>query len=597
MSYQTLIRTVRDGEAVRGGVTNRPTLELKGNIDHLKSLLDTISAGSTVIDRAKNMSSAVAVGRPVYYNTTNHRYEPALASVAVDAATGVLSLAESAKVRGVCITKNSSENGDVLLFGMYIVDMSLAIDDTVVPGDYYLSPMQAGKLVRQEPGVSVPVLTVMESATTSTWLIYVNPLPRALLDGHKHHKFSLQCVPAGESVLADSRWSVTADTDIEGWLPADDPSFGGLAPLGAQFGYNIAASSFSALWPPLPVESAVLLWNRGEDFAVLGTLVPTGADELVVIDRNGIWWMSNCFGDVPWPTVPDSISEGVSEVCECPRALQSSMTLWFSLPLFYSLQTAVLSLTVKDGSPLTITCAGTDDTAGTGHLVIGLQLALTVQTEDTAGYTALKGLTDAGTFIKGPMVESVVAGSDNVTLTGDVTNEDGSVQGKVSIFVDNDLTNTELQVDTVRLDGVTDEYYEEVMGLGFPAGRQAAYRGRISVPAKQTLPEGTVLKLRLQLLGRTTGTVPDDVFSLTYRVLSRDSALLTAAALPTADSASSIDAGITLASSNQVFTAESAAISVVAGDTVFFTLQRLSTDAYSGELHVIRQAGVLSISQ
>jgi hypothetical protein len=45
---------------------------------------------------------------------------------------------------------------------------------------------------------------------------------------------------------------------------------------------------------------------------------------LVVLDANGIWWLSDCHNDAPWPATYDSavseppLSEGYAE---CPRQL------------------------------------------------------------------------------------------------------------------------------------------------------------------------------------------------------------------------------------------------------------------------------------
>jgi hypothetical protein len=146
------------------------------------------------------------------------------------------------------------------------------------------------------------------------------------------------------------------------------------------------------------------------------------------------------------------------------------MTLYFSRPTFWSADTAVLSLHVANGTPLDVYCQSDMLDATTGHLEIDLDVeALVATDDDTAGATVLKGVYGK-TLTRGPVVEGIKAGSANVSLTSDLgaLPESGVAQGIVTISVDSSVSGAELAVQTVRVDGVTDELYEDVIALAFP---------------------------------------------------------------------------------------------------------------------------------
>ncbi len=159
--------------------------------------------------------------------------------------------------------------------------------------------------------------------------------------------------------------------------------------------------------------------------------------------------------------------------------------------------------------------------------------------------------------------------------------------------METDLDDTELSVEIVRLVGVTDEPYQNVLGLNFSTVRaNASIRGMIRVPTKAALSDGAMLRLRLWLLGRAAGTVPDDLLTATYRVLARPE---TPTALPTDDTELPLDVSATLVSANSYYEVTSDPIKVAAGDVVLFTLTRVGSDGYSGDVLLIRRTGVISL--
>lgn len=604
MSLERFLQLLSPGDPVRAGTINRPLRTNDQNIKYVWDVLQAAAVGSTVYARRQTVEAEVQVGMAVYLDPTTQRFTRALAVAAVDATTGVVYTAPSAQVWGVVTAKLNATLADVLLYGLDDVDLSQATaDGAPAAGTYYLSGAAPGKLTRQQPPVSVPVLRRIPDGR-----VFVQPQFVDYLDRHTHYRFDLACRPAGITAppAENALHVVTApDSAVRGWLPADHSLFAGKAPPGAVFGYNLAAHpALQAVWPPTAAATAELAWNKGLSADVGFTGVPLGTGGLAVLDVNGIWWMSNCYGDVPWPLwfesgSSDSYSDSVG--AECPRRLDMALQLYFSRVNFATDASVVLSLR-SDDARLRVRCYG-DPTreAATGHLVLDLDLNLVV-TDDEPGYLALKSFDpDTAEFKRGPVAEGLWAASGNVNLAGSATSTrtiGGSPRtvhhGVVAVSVDPADTK-ELDVQLVRLDGVEEAYVgaPPLMYLEFAAGDERAYRGKINVPGDLaiTAPE---LKLRFTLLGRAVGTLPQLTFSA--RIVPRPAdGLDTPLDLPEDVDEFAVTCVTTavLTDTNQYVEAESEPFAVAAGDTVFFNVSRGDADGYAGDMGVLRQAGVV----
>lgn len=593
MAFEQFLRLIRNGEPVTAGVANRGPEQIDRNVRYLWDVLQAANIGSTVYARKVTVEADALKGMPVYYNATAQRFERALARVSSDATTGVVETAASSHVFGLVSFKHNATLADVLLFGYAELDLSAALADAVQSGVYYLSGTTAGRLVRQRPPVSVPVC---RAAGTR---VFVNPALVDFLDRHTHYRFRLSCLPAGVHTPpeAGDRHVITdPDDTLPGWLPADHASFDGKAPSGAKFGYNFAShSALDNAWPPLPVTQSYLEWNKGLDGDVGFTGVPA---DLCIVNADGIWWMSDCYGDVPWPAFWDTTPEtgtSLTEVLgECPRDLYMDMVLWFTKVNFATENTVVTSLRSLDAR-LIVKCLNGDDGAA-GDLTIDLDLSLLVAADPVRGSMVLKEL-DGDTFKKGRVQEGLYALTDNVTLTSNVPTikrvvddpaSENVYQGLVGISVAPQST-LELPVLLTRLDGASEEFYQDVMYLGLPAGEATGFRSKLQVPTTFGLPSPK-LKLRLTLLGRSAGSLPD--LTVTARRVPRAT---TPAALPLTGSEFSVTIStVATVTANQYVEFTSDEFVVAAGDAVFFWVQRSDSDGYAGEVGVIQQMGVLS---
>lgn len=631
-SFPSRLRHIQDGEPVSAGVAGRPNQDLEGRTAYLKEVVDSIEAGRALVLRDQPVKSDVLEQQPVYWNSANQQYEQALAAVENDEATQMLATAESADVVGLVLTKKVGNVADIVIWGVVQFEsLANTIDDeTIEPGRYYLSPAAPGKLVKQRPAATVAVCIVfgpLDSCDQNTW-VFVMPQMRDFLEDHIHYQFDLVPRPAGTHVppMMGERHVITdADTDKQGWLPADHAIFDGKAPAGAQFGYNLSAhSGLDKVFPPIPATSYVVemmhssnLGTNATSFEGLERVPP----EQVIIDVNGIWWMTDCYNEVPWPTELDTTlssssssssaasppssssslsSSSAEELTVCPTPRDMRIILSFIKMTFMTNKTVVTSLQPDEGQPLSfVSCDGEE--ANTGDLFARLVLNLLVE-EGALGGQALKNITSDNKFSRGYVTEGMIAGSEQVTLSGSQTrlldpDEDFNAstnpvvhQGIVTVDIQVDPTERELLPQLSILGDAVERTYKRIAYLGFPTGRDSEVRAKFVVPPAG-LPLNPKLKIRAQLFGRGVGTLTD--LGTTYYISAR----------PETGSPTSItDADVSLVmdtdvavNADEIHELESDQIDISPGDTVFVSLIREAdgSPTYDFEIGLVRLGAVI----
>jgi hypothetical protein len=534
---------------------------------------------------------------PVFFNANTKQFERALAAADIDNTTGAFVMSDTSQVWGVVLEKYSAKSADILLHGMATLNLSLAVVGDVTPGLYYLSGITPGKLVRQRPPVGVTVLQVAAEVEDDKHVVLVNTKFHDMLEAHRHYKFTLQVFPAGDHTppeVGGTHEISNADASIEGWLPADDAIFDDKAPAGAKFGYNLSVSKLKNLWPPVPPEHADLQLFTGGTGEELGGSVPLGEDGLCVVNRYGLWWMSDCYGQVPWDPTFDSNSSLSESLSECPTELERKLLIWFTRPVFDNSATWVASLQAREGSGLMVTCIDTGEDAKTGSLLIDLDLSLTLGATNTPGHIVFKGLANRQ-FLRGPVVESIKPVGTNLALISNVaTGDDGQKYGELQLSVQTDLNAGEINVSVSRLEGVQEQYFNRVLGLGFSAGRNSSMRCKLEVPADLVLPDGTKAKLVLWVLNRSDSAIPANLFALTYRIIPRptDGPLALPLEASELDLASIPATDVEVTAANQYTELNSEAIAVAAGDILLFDVIRSgATDAFVADVHILKQFG------
>ena len=618
-NWQNNIKYVNPGEPVQAGVVNRPDQVLAARTDYLKDRLDASFVGQALFDSGATIASDVLPGQPVYWNYTAHQYEKALAAAAIDATTQLLTIQPSSDCVGLCLRKHSETLGDIVLRGVVeIPELSNAIQAPVAAGRYYLSASEPGKLVQQKPGVTVSVCYVQgpKDNCSDVPRVVVMPHTRDFIGEHTHYRFELVPAPAGshdpEDAVNTNRHHITSpDPTLPGWLPASHESFNGKAPVGAWFGYNLAKhAALSNVWPPVPIQSVALLWDKGLN-RVGATEVPPGVEGLVVCDINGIWWMSNCYGDVPWPATLDTanpVPPPDATTGECPRVEAMRVVVVFLRMLYGNDHSLVTSLKPDIDSPITVVnCNGVPATTGD----LALNINLPVLTEESIGGQALKEVVLGRKFKKGWITEGVFTLSNQLAITSTrgtkraLTTAEKTAfgldpaltiplhQGVVKIDYTDTLVEREISPQIIRLNDTVERLYLDIPYIGFPAGQASALRVRLNV-ADSNLGNNLMMKIRVQYFGRggtSTQAATLPALYMTYRRLQKPAAL--GSPLATTDTAITFNSVVSLRVDTAV-TRDSAAFDVTAGDTVLVTLGReySPADVYA-EVGVLRITGIV----
>lgn len=590
-AYTPDIPYVQDGEAVAAAVANRPTRTLAGNDQYLKDRLDGAALGEALVAFNRTLDPALRVGQPAAYDPVAARFTPALAELVVDTASGALVPSARSQAVGLLVNKASATLGDLLVAGVYPVDLTASAGAGAAPGLYYLSSSTPGGLTRQKPPVAAPVL-FYDGASA-----YFSATLRDGTEAHSHYSFALTCAPAGNNVVTSMRHTIPApDPTLPGWLPAGHATFGGRAPHGAVWGYNIAKDAgLSSIWPPVPLGSLNLWWDKGDGSELGAQLVRGGSDPsdiagLWYADATTLWWLSDCDGDVPWPVAYDASSPPpplptTTVPPTCPRPTAMRLVASFTEMLFATDKSVVTSLQPAPGSPITVSGCTTGTAAQTGALQLGLNLAFLVGAGPVAGASVFKQLSGT-TFEPGNVVEKLVAGA-NVTLTPTIGTA-SAAQGTVTIDVATDLAGRELSPTVVSLGEAKERTLNGLLYLGFPANRASSIRLRFDVPSAG-LPASPQLAVRLLVHGTATGTLPATTMS--YRAVPRPGAGL-AVTPPSSDTTVACNTNVSIAT-GQYVECQSAAFNVNPGDTVFVSFNRGTADGYGGEVGVIRSAAIV----
>lgn len=591
---------VSPNEDVSAAVTSRAPKQLGNDVQYLYDLIRAAHKGSALLAYDIPVSSDVVVNMPVYFRESTGLYEPALAAASDYPDDNGLLLLDSASVVGMVLEKESANAATLMVMGFAEVDLSGVIVGTTGPGLYFLSSSVPGKITKNKPSVAVPLLWI--DAANRVFL-----LPQWLhsVDRHNHYAFPLQPQPCGTSVTPGDNSTVIngIDTDLEGWLPANHASFGGKAPAGAKFGYNVAANSaLSKVWPPMPISSAFLEIDLGTSVTTMGQGAPLGSNRLVVIDSSGIWWMSDYTNDRPWPaslhagghTGDDWYADNPTQDGSTPRETAMALKLWFTRPVLATDKPFVTTLRPKSGSRLSVKCLGGTADAVSGDLEIGLDLDLVSGDDDTAGYLVVKE-TDGDSLLRGPVCEGIIAGT-GLLATSDaqrVVGSDTLHMGKVSLGLDPQQTQREVPISWIKPSGVLESYVNQIPSLMFPVGRASSISCVLHLPAR-TVPATFNVVILAQFAGSVAGAFPD--LTLQYKKISRaptaaevigGDALQT---LPSAVSSGTISlSDVTLLNPLEYATIRFPAIAAAAGDIVVYSVVRANGDAYSGDIYLLQQ--------
>jgi len=594
-AWRTKVQFVRDGEPVSGSTVSRPDSDLALRSEYLKTRVDEAELGESLVAHAVPCDPALQAGEGVYWDASRSRFGRCLSASVRDVATGMPDAAPSAQFLGLCIDKLDAPNTADIVVGGRTRTAPALISGSPTPGRYYMSPSDPGKFTKTRPTSGLPVLFF-----DGHWS-YVSQQPQGLLDNHTHRTFDLVCRAAGTPVLISEIHHIAdPDPTLAGWLPADHPVFEGKAPEIAVFGYNLAKHpDLQAIWPPVPLESIRLDWDYARTLGG-ALMIPHGEGGLYVADSNGLWWLSSCYGDVPWSEAPDLIPPteigSSSGFGSCPRAESMRLVLSCIDPAGAGAG-MVNSLRPANGSPMRVTDeSGNNATRGNLLIDIDWGASITYDTLLREG-SAVKEIDVDGHLKSGPILTGIKAGT-SVTLAGGETFVDGVDtyrKGLVTINAQVGGLPRELSSQLVRLQDA-EEGFVDALGVHYitlPAGRSASFISRFDIPP-DGLPGSVVMVLRGHVYTGTTGTFP--TITATVRIIPRPSPPSSGSVVlgSTSSSAWTFPVSGRTATAGRMIEVETATpIAVTAGSVVLVTLSRASGDGFGGEVGFIRLALII----
>jgi hypothetical protein len=144
-TFTDLPSYIVDNEDVKAAIANRPLQQLQDNCLWLKDRLNTVVDSTALFLRSAPVLGTALVGQPVYWNTSNARYELAIA----DGTT-------KQNVVGFVHSKQSATIADIAVEGSVVMPLLDATGGvTPVAGRYYLSTTVAGRITTSRPSPSV----------------------------------------------------------------------------------------------------------------------------------------------------------------------------------------------------------------------------------------------------------------------------------------------------------------------------------------------------------------------------------------------------------------------------------------------------------
>jgi hypothetical protein len=579
-----MIDYIKPNEPVTAHVANRPSRDIVQLLSKQQAALDayTDTGSNSLYDQP--LSPDVYVGAPVYYNRSKGVYDLARATAHVENSRIVAD--ECASVIGIVIEKTAIGTGHILIHGVKKVNLSNATGETKT-GLYFLSAAQSGKLVQQNPGVTIPVCSVLATENEISTVFVAVDLEQ-VLSSHKHYTFKLNNVPAG-NCNAGSFVITNQDSGLDGWLHssnADHPD--------SVFKYNISQSSLKDWFPAITPDLIRLYWTVQTGDAPITAEVPRSFYE---VTYDGIYWMTA--EHTPWQ--PDVQFENGVPADEITRTMEA----WYLSVSYGNNLTVVESLTPEVYSGLEIYQENDAERkpAKKGPLKVDLDLNLKRTAENQeAGYNVLKdirplydsegNILSKSVLFFGPAVEGIKINSRSVTAKSQSNTYNGQyAQGLVTLDLADSWYGYELGVESIHLDNMMDSVIGDVRGITFYSSSVCGFSGQVQIPSQ--LPNDVNALMRFLFVAQTAGSYNDSNFTFSYKVI--PSVTNGIADFPMSTETGSLIVGengsATTSKAYQMFQAVSNPILVTPGSILWFSLYKNSG---LNNLTVIKETAVLS---
>ena len=419
---------------------------------------------------------------------------------------------------------------------------------------------------------------------------------------------NVQQIDQEDQVIVSPTWRGSQDVadSLNIFGAFDDSGVGGdPSPKITLFAQNFSGGTVTV--PAAGIKCTVTIIKNPENWKMM-KLSGQALDDLVQVDRNGIWWMSDCYDEVPWPTdytTGDSVSYSLTG---CPSDARPQMKLYFTKVNFATDKSVVRSLNSID-TRIKIYCAGSTIPDTVGDLDIDLDLSFTV-TEGASGYQVLKSL-EGETFARGPITEGVYTTTPANTILGGSLTETVEIDGRdETVYRGNvkvDVTpnpTLELSSQLVRLDGATEENIPALY-IGLSKDYVSSYIVKFDIPSDAP---GDKFTPSFKVIGRAAGTLPQLEFK--YAILYKPADgedieipdLSNTAVSPWVDWSAELVTSHQLTGANYAVQITSSSPIVAAGgqtlqgSQVYMLVKRdpINVNTYAAEVGIMQQIGSLS---
>lgn len=601
-------------QSVNPSNPSQAIVELDSRTNFLREVLDKISAGKSLIRLNVPISVDVQIGHSVYWNQAAARYDRAMGILTVDPVSGNLVSTNQAQCVGICTAKDSATVGSIGLSGYVTASSAFLLNmtgsATPVPGTYYLSNDTPGRCVRARPGVPIHVAYIQSPSAICgiEYEVLIIPGVEDLVSDHIHLQFEMFAQPAGTHIppaIGGTHTISPATPLTPGWLPAGHAIFNGRAPVGAKFGYNLSQHlSLNRHWPPVPAEALALEFTDYETLSNRVGGLRRVDPSFYQVNDYGLWWMSDCYGQIPWDRTINTTVAPAPPAAGCLSANVARMFASFGKTTFTTKDNAVLRITGDtagiiryvdpDGAP-----------AATGYLTTVFSPNSAISNTTALGSSVLKTITpNSLSFTAGRMTEGLLSTSSEISLSGTHSRLLNPLlpagagnplvhQGVITLAFSNTGAVIDLPASLVWLGDTLQREFGQIRYIGFPPGRVSKLTVRFDIPYETALLEFTLQVKIALIIGRLAGPVP--AMTAQYFILRRPST-----ALPQTITAFDTQISVTFDATtpttgrpaNVVVAVNTAPIAVFAGDSVLVTFTR-NVDAYNTDIGFARVSGLL----
>lgn len=595
MSFWENVNPIIDGEAVKSATPNRPIEQLTNRTQWLFDQLQKAEAGSSLILRSVPVNADVEVGHVVYFNEDvgagQFRYDRAIAEVNGSNADGQWFASKRAFGEGLVleIFNGASNTADILIAGAldltsYLDNAGKTLDDLFDDGSagtggiVYLSSQDEGLLSFSRSVTSSYVGTLRPDGVISfkAGVIGSNR-------DHTHYLHMLWSAPAGDTSDPGSpnpHVITNPDTSLRGWLPVSefDPS---AVPAGAVFGYNINHPDDVELknnFPPVPLD---LYYAERNGVGISG--------EVIQVTEDGIWWMTDAYGNVPWPTDYDS---------SAPDLGDTEIKFWITKISLVNGIGKVISLAPDTNSsdriPVEVFIPTEDSdnlnpqagaksgilTAATAKIGYGTEEVYNTNTQASINDSTAAQRVSGANLIKVPVLSRLVSGSGISLVSSHGNNAEGHY-GHVMISLAGDLGTTG-KASLVVLNSAREDVTSGIHFVALPSGRSSSVRYKVTAGP---VAFNNTLNVKFNIFSTIAGTIP--ALDITYRVIPPAS-LTGNTAVPMVDTPG-ISTGAITVDVNSIRATElnSGITGVAPGSVVFLEISRTASDGYLGNVNIL----------